>query len=63
MKRSGTQTKKSGYSKALYTVVFVIAMISFSLNSSNAWAATVAPTDYRVVAASERNGIVSAATR
>jgi len=52
MKRSGTQTKRSGYSKVLHTVVFVIAMISFSLNSSNAWAATVAPTDYRVVAAS-----------
>ena len=54
MKRSGTQTKRSGYSKALHTVVFVIAMISFSLNSSNAWAATVAPIDYRIVAASEK---------
>ena len=54
MKRSGTQTKRSGYSKALHTVVFVIAMISFSLNSSNAWAATVAPADYRVLAASDK---------
>ncbi len=54
MKRSGTQTKRSGYSKALFTVVFVIAMISFSLNSSNVWAATVAPADYRVVTASDK---------
>jgi len=52
MKRSGTHTKRTGYSKKLHTVVFVIAMISFSLISSNAWAATVAPTDYRVIAAS-----------
>ncbi len=50
MKRSSAQIQKTGYSKALHTVVFVIAMISFSLNSSNAWAATVAPTDYRVIA-------------
>ncbi len=54
MKRSDTQTKRSGYSKALHTVVFVIAMISFSLNSSNAWAETVAPTDYRVVSAGDK---------
>ena len=52
MKRSSAQMQTTGYGKALHTVVFVIAMISFSLNSSNAWAATVAPTDYRVVAAS-----------
>ena len=54
MKRSDPQTKRSGYSKALHTVVFVIAMISFSLNSSNAWAETVAPTDYRVVSAGDK---------
>ena len=54
MKRSGTLTKRSGYSKALHTVVFVIAMISFSLNSSNAWAETVAPADYRVIAAGDK---------
>ena len=51
MKRSSTQTRRIGHSKVLHTVVFVIAMISFSLSSSNAWATSVAPTDYRVVAA------------
>ena len=53
MKSSGVQIQRIGHSKALHTIVFVIAMISFSLNSSNAWAATVAPTDYRVVAAGD----------
>ncbi len=52
MKTSGIQIQRIGHSKVLHTVVFVIAMISFSLSSSNAWATTVAPTDYRVVAAS-----------
>jgi len=52
MKRSNAQIQRTGYSKKLHTVVFVIAMISFSLISSSAWAATVAPTDYRVIAAS-----------
>ncbi len=51
MKRSGAQIQKIGHSKALHTVVFVIAMITFSLTSSNTWATTVAPTDYRVGAA------------
>ena len=54
MKRSGTQIQRIGYSKALHTIVFVSAMISFTLNSSNARAATAAPTDYRVVAASKK---------
>jgi len=49
MQGSSTQIKRIGDSKVLHTVVFVIAMISFTLNSSNARAATVAPTDYRVV--------------
>jgi hypothetical protein len=52
MKRSGTQIQRIGYNKVFHTVVFVFAMISFTLNNSNAWAATVTPTDYRVVAAS-----------
>lgn len=52
MKRSGAQIQRIGDSKALHTVVFVIAMLSFMLNSSNARAAAVAQTDYRVVAAS-----------
>ena len=54
MKSSGVQIQRIDHSKALHTIVFVIAMISFSLNSSNAWAATVAPTDYRVVAAGDK---------
>ena len=41
MKRSGAQIQRIGYGKALHLVVFVIAMISFMLNSSNARAATV----------------------
>ena len=52
MKTSGIQIQRIGHSKVLHTVVFVIAIISFSLSSSNAWATTVAPTDYRVVSAS-----------
>lgn len=57
MKRSGTQNRKTGYSRVLDTVVFVIAMLSFSLNSSNARAADLAPADYRVVTAGgEFNG-------
>jgi len=54
MQRSSTQRKRSGYSKALHAVVFVIAMISFSLNSSNAWAEAVAPADYHVIAAGDK---------
>ena len=54
MKSSGVQIQRIGHSKALHTIVFVIAMISFSLNSSNTSAATVAPTDYRIVAASSK---------
>jgi len=54
MKRSATQVQRIGNSKALHTAVFVIALISFTLNSSNARAATAAPTDYRVVAASKK---------
>ncbi len=51
MTHSSTATHKIGPSKALHTVVFVIAMISFTLNGSNARAATVMPSDYRLAAA------------
>ena len=51
MKRSGTQNRKATYSRVLDTMIFVIAMISFSLNSSNARAAGLAPVDYRVLTA------------
>ena len=52
MTRSNTDMHKTTHSKLQHTAVFVIAMIFFTLNNSNAWSATVAPTDYRVVAAS-----------
>jgi len=53
MKSSGVQIQRIGHSKALHTILFVIAMILITLNNSNAWAAPVAPTDYRVVAAGD----------
>jgi hypothetical protein len=52
MTRSSTEPHKIGHSKALHIVAFVIAMISIMLNGSNARAANVVPSDYRVVAAS-----------
>ncbi len=55
MTRSSTGTHKIGRSKALHTVVFVIAMISFTLNGSNARAATVMPSDYRLAAAADKS--------
>ncbi len=54
MTRSSTGTHKIDHSKALHTVVFVIAMISFTLNDSNARAATVMPSDYRLAAAADK---------
>jgi hypothetical protein len=51
MVRSSIRTHKIGRSKALHTVVFLIAMISFTLNDSNARAASVMPSDYRLAAA------------
>ena len=54
MNRSSTETHKIANSKALHTVVFVIAMISFSSNDSNARAASVMPSDYRLAAAADK---------
>ncbi len=51
MNHSAAQIRRIDYSNALHVVVFVVAMISFTMNSANARAATVVPTDYRVVAA------------
>ena len=51
MKRSGTQNRRATHSRVPDTVIFVIAMISFSLNSSNAQAAGLVPADYRVLTA------------
>ena len=53
MTLSSTGAHKFGHSKALHTVVFVIAMISFTLNNSNARAATVMSSDYRLTAAAD----------
>lgn len=49
MQGSSTRSKRVGDSKVLPIIVFAIGMISFTLNSSNARAAAVTPTDYRVV--------------
>ncbi len=54
MKFSNTETHKIGHSKALHIVVFVIAMIAFMLNDSNARAASVMPTDYRFAMAGDK---------
>ena len=48
MKSSSTETRKIGQCKSFHTVVFVLAMISFTLNNSNARAASVMPSDYRL---------------
>ena len=47
MKSLGTETHKIAHCKALHTAVFVIAMIAFTLNDSNARATSVMPADYR----------------
>ena len=52
MNHSGAQIRRIGHNKALHTVIFVVAMMSFTMNSANARAATVVPSDFRVVAAS-----------
>ncbi len=54
MKFSSTETHKIAHSKALHTVVFVIAMIAFTLNDSNARAASVMPADYRFAMAGDK---------
>ena len=54
MKFSTKETHKIGHSKALHIVVFVIAMIAFMLNDSNARAASVMPTDYRLAMAGDK---------
>ena len=54
MTRSSTETHKIANSKAFHAFVFVIAMISCILNSSNARAAGALPTDYRVAAAGDK---------
>jgi hypothetical protein len=54
MTRSSTDAHKIGLSKALHIVVFVIAMISFILNSSNARAASEMPADYRFAMAGDK---------
>ena len=54
MKSSNTATHRIGHSKAFHTVVFVIAMIAIMLNDSNARAASVMPTDYRLAMAGDK---------
>ncbi len=54
MTRSSTGMHKFAHSKVRHTAVFVIALISFILNGSNARAATAIPSDYRVTAANDK---------
>jgi hypothetical protein len=54
MKSSSTETHKIAQCKSLHTVVFVIAMIAFPLNDSNARAASVMPADYRLAMAGDK---------
>jgi len=54
MKGSSTETHKIAHSKAIHTVVFVIAMIAFTLNDSNARATSVIPADYRFAMAGDK---------
>ena len=54
MKCSDTQIRSIRDSKALHTVVFVIAMISFTLHGANVSAANLGTTDYRVANASKK---------
>ncbi len=54
MTRSNTGLHNTAHSKVLHTAVFVIAMISLMSNGSNARAASVMPTDYRVAVAGDK---------
>ncbi len=54
MKSSSTKTREIGQCKSLHTVVFAIAMIAFTLNDSNARAASVMPADYRFAMAGDK---------
>ena len=54
MTRSSTEMHKIAHSKVLHAAVFVIAMISFILNGSNARAASVMPSDYRLAVSGDK---------
>lgn len=54
MKPSDRRTTKLGHSRHLHAVVFAVAMLSFALNSANAWGAGLAPSDYRVSYAGDK---------
>ncbi len=54
MTHSSTETHKIANSKALHIAVFAIAMISFTLNGSNARAPSVMPSDYHLAAAADK---------
>ena len=54
MNCSSTETRKIAHSKALHTIVFVMAMISFMLNGLNVQAADFRPAEYRVTAADDK---------
>ncbi len=54
MTNSSTEMRKTGHNRLLHIAVFVVAMISFMLNGSNARAASAMPSDYRVAVASDK---------
>ncbi len=54
MTRSSTEMRKTGHSRLLHIAVFVVAMISFMLDGSNARAASLMPSDYHVAVAGDK---------
>ena len=54
MKSLSIESQKFDYLKALHIVFFAIMIVSCMLNSSNARAATVIPSDYRLATANDK---------
>ncbi len=54
MKNLSIESQKFDYPKALHIVFFAIMFVSCMFNSSNARAATVIPSDYRLATATVR---------
>lgn len=54
MNTPANRADKILYSKSLHAIVFLVAMLSFTLNGVNAFAATLEPTDYRIGSAGDK---------
>ncbi|MEQ9561281.1 MAG: acyloxyacyl hydrolase, partial [Woeseiaceae bacterium] len=48
------QPRRIGQNRWLHAIVFIVAMLSFGLNSANTLAASVVPMDYRIAAAADK---------